>query len=281
MGAKLRLGRGFSRFRNLNCVALTPNPTPVIESGCPAKLHNTKTTRPTTNSATLLTYIGGVKHWLWSVAIAGWAFAGPLEEGQFSVAYEQSSKAGGSTGWVGAARAANFYASYSAKGDAEVLAWFERARSAAQKALEADPRSAEAHFELARALGGTLHTQNLFSKANLAAVMRDHLNESLKLNPNLTEGKVALALWNLEVSESGLGWLYGADKSKVKPLFEEALRIDPGSIVVRTWYAEVLTRLGDSAQARIQLEKAVALSPRDAVERIEQGFARERLSKLK
>lgn len=222
-----------------------------------------------------------MRRWLWTIAIVGWAVAGPLEDGQFLMAYEQGNKAGGSSGWVLAARAANFYASYSAKTETEVLAWFDRARSAAYKALEANPRSAEAHFELARAMGGILHTQNVFSKASLAAVMRDHLTEALKLDPNLAEAKVALALWNLEVAESGLGWLYGADKNRVKPLFEEALRTDPLSIVVRTWYAEVLTRLGEKDQARIQLEKAVALSPRDAVERIEQGFARERLTALR
>jgi tetratricopeptide (TPR) repeat protein len=222
-----------------------------------------------------------MKGWFWLIALVGWAAATPLEEGQFSAAYEQGNKAGGSNGWVLAARAANFYASYQAKGDSDALAWFGRAQSAAQKALEVNPRSASAHFELARAVGGTLQSQNLLSKASLAAVMRDHLNEALRLNPTLTEAKVALALWNLEVAEAGIGWLYGADKNRVKPLFEEALRIDPQSPVIYTWYAEVLTRLGEKDQARIQLEKAVALTPRDAVERIEQGFARERLARLR
>lgn len=209
------------------------------------------------------------------------AFADAIEEGRFAQAYEQGLKLGGVSGWVLAARAANFYASYQARGDSEIMTWFEQAEEAANKALQANPRSAEAHFELARAYGGQLAKRNLLTKASLAGSMRDQLGEALRLKPDMVEAKVALAIWHLEVAESGLGWLYGADVNRVRPLFEEALRADPNSITTRNYYALALERLGDSAAARAQLEKALALTPRDAVERYEQGYARDRLQNFK
>lgn len=224
--------------------------------------------------------MSGMKHLLWLV-LMGWAVAAPFEEGQFAVAYEQGRSSGGINGWLMAAKAANSYASYSAKGDTEILGWFARAQAAAQKALEANPRSAEAHFELARAIGGTLNHQSLLTKVNLVGVMRDHLNEALKLRPDLPEVRVALALWNLEVSENGVGWLYGADKGRVKPLFEEALRLEPNSVAARGWYGWILLRLGDKAAAKAQLEKVVALTPHNAVDRFEWTLAKERLAELR
>lgn len=209
------------------------------------------------------------------------AFADAIQEGRFAQAYEQGLKQGGVGGWVLAARAANFYASYQARGDSEIMAWFVRAEEAANQALKANPRSAEAHFELARAYGGQLAKRNLLSKASLAGSMRDQLGEALRLKPDMVEAKVALAIWHLEVAESGLGWLYGADIRRVRPLFEEALEADPNSIPTRNYYALALGRLGDSAGARAQLEKVLSLSPRDAVERYEQGYARDRLQSFK
>lgn len=220
--------------------------------------------------------------WFWVLLWAGGlAWANPLlVEGRFADAYQQGRTAGGA-GWLLAAQAANLYASYIATSDSEFGQWFALGQEAAQRALEFNAQSAEAHFELARSIGGQLSQQNLLGRAANVSVMRDHLQQALRLRPDYPEAKAALAVWHLEVAQAGIGWLYGANTNQVRPLFEEALRLEPNSVLIRVWYAQVLVKLGAAQQARVQLEQALRLTPRDAAERFEQGFARERLQNLR
>ncbi|WP_337868310.1 hypothetical protein [Meiothermus sp.] len=220
--------------------------------------------------------------WFWVLLWAGGlVWANPLlVEGRFAEAYQQGRTAGGA-GWLLAAQAANLHASYIATGDSEIGKWFALGQEAAQRMLEFNAQSAEAHFELARSIGGQLSQQNLLGRAANVSVMRDHLQQALRLRPDYPEARAALAVWHLEVAQAGVGWLYGANIHQVRPLFEEALRLEPNSILIRVWYAQVLVKLGAAQQARIQFEHALRLTPRNAVEVFEQGFARERLHNLR
>lgn len=107
--------------------------------------------------------------------------------------------------------------------------------------------------------------------------MRGRLHQALQLNPVLADARAALALWHLALHRAGVGWLFEVDPSCVRPLFEEALRLEPGSVLIRVWYALALVELGAVSEARIQLEQSLRLTPRCAAGRIEQGFARENL----
>lgn len=218
--------------------------------------------------------------WIWLLAL-GLVHAHPLLiEGRFADAYHQGRAAGGE-GWLLAAQAANLYAFYIATSDSEIVKWFALGQEAAQRALEFNAQSAEAHFELARSIGGQLSQQNLLRRVNSVSAMRDHLLQALRLRPDYPEAKAALGVWHLEVSQAGIGWLYGASTNQVRPLFEEALRLEPNSILIRVWYAQALVKMGAPQQARLQLEQALRLAPRNAAERFEQGFARERLQNLR
>lgn len=218
--------------------------------------------------------------WIWLLA-GGLAHANPLlVEGRFADAYHQG-RAAGSGGWLLAAQAANLYASYMATNDSEIAKWFALGQEAAQRALELNTQSAEAHFELARSIGGQLSQQTLLGRVNSVSAMRDHLQQALRLRPDYPEARAALGVWHLEVSQAGIGWLYGANTNQVRPLFEEALRLEPDSVLIRVWYAQALVKMGAPQQARVQLEQAVRLAPRNAVERFEQGFARDRLQNLR
>jgi hypothetical protein len=77
-----------------------------------------------------------------------------------------------------------------------------------------------------------------------------------------------------------VGWLFGADLNRVRPLFEEAVRLEPGSVLIRVWYALDLAELGAVAESRVQLKLALRLTPCNAAEWVEQGFAKERLQNL-
>jgi hypothetical protein len=51
-------------------------------------------------------------------------------------------------------------------------------------------------------------------------------------------------------------------------------------VLIRVWYALALAELGGVAEAGLQLKQALRLTPRNAAERVEQGFAKERLQNL-
>ncbi len=212
---------------------------------------------------------------LFALALAG---AGALlAQGRFQAAYESAAKAGD---WVLAARAASFYALYQAKDDQARAAWFARAEAAARQAIQADPQNPAAHFELARALGRLAQYRGILQSLSLAAEVRDHLKKALALKPDYASAMVALAIWHLELSQKGVGWLYGADGGKVIPLFERAIELEPDRIIHRYEYAKALARLGKTQKALKQLEAALALSPRDARDTYVLAEAQELLEKL-
>ncbi len=190
--------------------------------------------------------------------------AGPAEllaKGEFAAAYESAAKAGD---WVLAARAASYYAMYQAKDDRSRSAWFQKAEKAAKRAIQEDPENPEAYFELARALGRLAQYRGILQSLSLAAGVRDNLKKALKLRPDYASAMVALALWHLELSQKGVGWLYGANAGQVIPLFERAIELEPDRIIHRYEYARALYRLGKKREALKQLEVALSLWPQDA-----------------
>lgn len=198
------------------------------------------------------------------VSFSALAFAGAAEllaEGKFQAAYEAAVEEGN---WVLAARAASFYAMYQAETNKERAAWFSKAEAAAKKAIQEDPENPEGYFELARALGRLAQYRGILQSLSLASAVRDNLNKALELNPNYASAMVALALWHLELSQKGVGWLYGASEKKVIPLFEKAIQLEPNRIIHRYEYAKALARLGKTQEALKQLEVALSLPPKDA-----------------
>jgi len=208
------------------------------------------------------------------------ALAGPAEllaKGEFAAAYESAAKAGD---WVLAARAASYYAMYQAKDDRSRSEWFQKAEKAAKRAIQEDPENPEAYFELARALGRLAQYRGILQSLSLAAGVRDNLKKALELKPDYASAMVALALWHLELSQKGVGWLYGADAGQVIPLFERAIALEPDRIIHRYEYARALYRLGKKREALKQLEAALSLSPQDARDTYVQEEAQAFLEKL-
>ena len=85
---------------------------------------------------------------------------------------------------------------------------------------------------------------------------------------------MGIAAWHAQVAASGGGFLYGADASKVQPLFEQAIKAQPKVISYRVEYAVALHALGKKDPARAQLTAALALMPSDYAEKLELERAR-------
>jgi tetratricopeptide (TPR) repeat protein len=117
-----------------------------------------------------------------------------------------------------------------------------RVKSALERALELEPRHAEAHVA-----SGTYHAEVI--------------------------GKVGALLGSLT---------YGASADEALAHYRKALKLHPDSAIVRLEYARGLLLMDDSrkAEARKLLAQAAALEPADAAESLDVEHARARLEKL-
>lgn len=212
--------------------------------------------------------------------VTAFAWAGASEllaAGEFQKAYAEAISAGE---YALAAKAASYYATYVAQSSRERELWFSKAEEAARKAIRENPGDAEGYFELARALGRLAQYRGILQSLSLAAEVRDNLKKALELNPNHAGAMVALAIWNLELAQKGVGWLYGASADRVIPLFEKAIALEPEEIIHRYEYARALARMGKKREALKQLEIALSLPPKDARDEYVLKEAQELFDKL-
>lgn len=203
-----------------------------------------------------------------------------LDEGKFNEAFAAAQKLGGAEGLILAAKAASYFASYEAK-DADKPGWYGRAEEAAKKAIAADTNNAEAYFELARAQGRLAQYRGVLESLGLATSIKENLDKTLKFNPKHAGARVALALWHHSLASKGVGWLYGANGGASAGLFEDAIRLEPTTIIHKVEYAGVLAQQNRKADAVKQLEAALALAPKTAVDRFDLERSKRELAALK
>jgi len=223
---------------------------------------------------------------LWMfVLVSALVWANPAElidQGRFREAYNEAIAADGSAkSYAFAAMAASYYATHVAKTEKEKESWYAKAESAAKKAIDADPQSPDGYFELARAQGRLALYRGILASLNLASSVRDNLKKAISLDPQYGAAYMALAMWNLEIAQKGVGWMYGASLKRVEPLFQKAIQLDPEVIPYRVQFAKALVRLKKPAAARKQYEKALTIPARTWLDRVYQDQARKGLEGLK
>lgn len=203
-----------------------------------------------------------------------------IEEGKFAEAFAAAQKLSGAEALILAAEAASHYASYEAK-DSEKPAWYGRAEEAAKKAIAADADNAEAYFELARAQGRLAQYRGILESLGLANSIKENLDKALKFNPKHAGARVALALWHHSLNSKGVGWLYGANTGTAISLFEEAIKLEPTTIIHKVEYAGMLAQQNRKAEATKQLETALSIAAKTAVDRFDLERAKKELAVLK
>jgi len=204
-----------------------------------------------------------------------------IDQGEFKAAYEEALAVGSAEGYALAAQAASYYAGFKASSDEEKEAWYDKAEKAAKQAIKLDPDYPEGYFELARAHGRLAQFRGIMASLGLASSVRDNLNKTLELKPDHDAAMVALAIWNLELAQKGVGWMYGASTKKVIPLFEKAISINPTAIAHRLEYGSALMRMKKPDAAKVQLQKALELPAKTYADRMNQEKARQLLEELK
>jgi tetratricopeptide (TPR) repeat protein len=138
---------------------------------------------------------------------------------------------------------------------AEAEALYSQAADHARAAVALAPNDPNTHMELARAVGRLAQFKGVLQSLNLAAEVKSELEKALAIDANFAPALHALALWNLNVP-----WLAGGRSAQVRPLFDQSIAAEPEEIVHYSDYGEALIELGDKEAAKVQLEKALALT---------------------
>jgi tetratricopeptide (TPR) repeat protein len=158
---------------------------------------------------------------------------------------------------------------------AEAEALYAQAADHARTAIELAPNDPNTHMELARAVGRLAQFKGILQSLNLAAEVKSELEKALELDPNFGAALHALALWHLNVP-----WLAGGRSAQVRPLFDQSIAAEPEEIVHYSDYGEALIQLGDKEAAKVQLEKALALSATTAQDMKNQEKAKTLLAQI-
>ncbi len=205
-----------------------------------------------------------------------------FHNGEFEKAAEAGLKAGGD-GITVANKATCIYANYLEGKEKTRLDLFLQAAERAQAQQEKDPDNANAWYWQAYALGR--YSQGIsVAKAlaqGLGSKVKTALEQAIRLSPRHADAHTALAAFHAEVIDkvgSLIGSMtYGAKKDTGLALFKEALKLNPGSAIAMTEYANGMVMLeGDKRmkEATRLYEQAAATEPMDAMERLDVDMAR-------
>ena len=214
--------------------------------------------------------------------LKAWAL---FHSGEFQKAAEAGLKAGGDGNTV-ANKATSIYATYLEPKEKTKLDLFMEVAAQAQAQAEAQPQNANAWYWHAYALGR--YSQGIsVAKAlaqGLGSKVKESLEKSIKLSPQHADARIALGAFHAEVIDkvgSLIGGMtYGAKKDTGLKLFQEALKLNPGSAIAMIEYANAMVMLeGDKKMkdATKLYEQAAACTPADAMERLDVELAKAEL----
>lgn len=213
--------------------------------------------------------------------LAAWAL---FHAGEFQKAYDAGIKAGGA-GITVANKAQAIYANYLEKSEKTKLAMFQEVAERAEAQAAEDPKNANAHYWMAYALGR--YSQGIsVAKAlaqGLGGKVKTALETTIKLAPKHADAHIALGAFHAEVIDKVgklLGKTQGADTSTGLKMYQQALKLNPGSAIAMIEYANGLVMLeGDKRmkEAEKLYADAAAVEPADAMECLDVEMAKAEL----
>ena len=217
-----------------------------------------------------------------AAALEAWAL---FHNGDFEKAAAAGLAAGGA-GITAANKATAIYATYLEPKEKTRLDLFMQVAERAEAQAAAEPNNANAWYWHAYALGR--YSQGIsVAKAlaqGLGGKVKESLEKSIALSPKHADARIALGAFHAEVIDkvgSLIGGMtYGAKKDTGLKLFQEALKLNPGSAIAMIEYANALVMLeGDKKmkEATALYEQAAASTPLDAMEHLDVDMAQAEL----
>ncbi|MBI4376679.1 MAG: glycerate kinase [Elusimicrobia bacterium] len=141
----------------------------------------------------------------------------------------------------------------------ERLEFFGKAERAARRAAALDPKSAEARFTLAIALGRSGQTQGMLKSLFLIGSIKEELRAVLELDPKHAGAHHATAQMLMQIPGFA-----GGDKKKAVLEFEKALALAPDETLHYPALAEAYLAVGEKEKAVEVLKRALEIKePRD------------------
>ena len=209
-----------------------------------------------------------------------------FHNGEFQKACEAGLAAGGD-GLVVANKATCIYANYLEKKEKVKLDLLMESARRAEQQTQAEPETPNAWYWQAYALGR--YSQGIsVAKAlaqGLGTKVKEALEHTIRLQPRHADAHVALAAFHAEVIDkvgSLIGGMtYGAKKDTGLKLYEEALKINPTSVITLIEYANGIVMLDGERRMREATrlyEQAVAIKPMDATEWLDSELAKVELA---
>jgi len=232
----------------------------------------------------------------WKKLHAGDAEAWPKDAGVINAwiafhagEFESAARLGlaaGVAGYAAANKATCIHAHYLEKSRDKKLASFLAVVERCEEQQAQQPKNPAGFYWHAYALGR--YSQGISVVKALAQGIGTKIKASLETTLDLAsrhaDAHIALGVFQAEVIDKVgaiVGALtYGASKRQSIASFKTALALNPGSAIARVEYANALVMLEgrDGAKDAIALcEEAVALSPHDAMERLDIELARQEL----
>lgn len=208
-----------------------------------------------------------------------------FHRGDFHEAFEQgiALKALGASVAI---KAGGIHATYLLDDDKAKTTRYEALIALAEDAIAALPKQANSHYRHAFAVGRLSQTISI-TKAlaqGLAGKVRQSLDATLELAPKHAEAETALGLYHAEIVGKVGGMLakltYGASASEAEKHLKQALKLTPASPIAWIEYGNGLMLLhGDKREDEVAeaWDKAAKLKPRDAMEALDAGWAKEQL----
>jgi hypothetical protein len=131
----------------------------------------------------------------------------------------------------------------------------ERGIAAGRNAIALQPRRAEGHFWTAANMGALAESFGLRQGLKYRGSIRAELEMVLKIDPAFLQGSAdrALGRWYYRVPG-----LFGGSKTKSEEFLRKALMYNPQSVITHLFLAETLVALDRPADARHELELALA-----------------------
>jgi tetratricopeptide (TPR) repeat protein len=203
--------------------------------------------------------------------------------------FEQAARQGldvGLDGYAVANKAACIHAVYLEHSDTTKRERLQQVIERCEEQQAGQAQNAAAFYWHAYALGRHAQAISVVKALaqGIAGKIKSSLDATLALAPRHADAHIALGVYQAEIIDKvGAlmgGLTYGVSRSAAIAHFKTALSLNPDSAIARVEYANsliMLDRKGNAHEARALCEQALALAPRDAMERLDIERARNAL----
>jgi tetratricopeptide (TPR) repeat protein len=200
-----------------------------------------------------------------------------FHRGDFEAAVELGDKAG-IAGHAVANKATGIYATYLEENESRKISLFKDAVARAERAIEALPDDANAHYFHAFNLGRYSQSISVVKalKQGVGGKIQTSLKRTLELQPDHAEAHTAMGMYHAEILDK-VGKLigsmtYGANANEALEHFEQSLKLTPRSPIAQMEFANGLYLLfGDDRYEEVSelYVKAAESTALDAMERLD------------